>query len=146
MQVNVQTSPTPKLPGLLGGHVLRLGIDEAPDFVHLEALAGEVAERLILVGNARLPDLPPQLMKVSFETPAMRAIARMPQPSTRADTIWTRFGVLSTFAILDIMRKRLGIVKQFGVQWVRFLGFSDSGVRGFSPSFAHHEIMIPRRS
>ena len=51
----------PKLPGLLGGDVLRLGVDEAPDLVHLEPLAGEVPERLILVGDARLPDLPPQL-------------------------------------------------------------------------------------
>jgi hypothetical protein len=45
----------------------------------------------------------------------MRAVARMPHPSTRADTIWTRFGVLSTFAILDIMRERVGIVKSFVV-------------------------------
>ena len=42
-------------------------------------------------------------MTVSLETSAMRAVARMPHPSTRADTIWTRFAVLSTFAILDIM-------------------------------------------
>jgi hypothetical protein len=45
----------------------------------------------------------------------MRAVARMPHPSTRADTIWTRFGVLSTFAILDIMRERVGKVKRFVV-------------------------------
>ena len=44
----------------------------------------------------------------------MRAVARMPQPSTRADTIWTRFSVLSTFAILDIMRERTGKVKGDG--------------------------------
>jgi hypothetical protein len=44
----------------------------------------------------------------------MRAVARMPQPSTRADTIWTRFAVLSTFAILDLMRERLRKVKRSG--------------------------------
>jgi hypothetical protein len=51
-------------------------------------------------------------MTVSFETSAMRAVARMPHPSTRADTIWTRFAVLSTLAILDIMRERVGKVKR----------------------------------
>jgi hypothetical protein len=35
-------------------------------------------------------------MTVSLETSHMRAVARMPTPSTRAETIWTRFAVLST--------------------------------------------------
>ncbi|HLW78269.1 MAG TPA: hypothetical protein VKU44_01610 [Terriglobia bacterium] len=33
----------------------------------------------------------------------MRAVARTLTPSTRAEVIETRFSVLSTFAILDIM-------------------------------------------
>ncbi len=43
----------------------------------------------------------------------MRAVARIPHPSTRAATIWTRLAVLSTFAILDIMRERSGKVTDY---------------------------------
>ena len=45
----------------LGGDVLRLRVDEAPDLIHLQPLAGQTPERLVLVADAHLPDLPPEL-------------------------------------------------------------------------------------
>ena len=48
-------------------------------------------------------------------------VARRRLPSTSAVTIWTRWAVLSTFAILTLMRERVGIVKS---AWIaaRFSG------------------------
>ena len=44
-------------------------------------------------------------------TPVMRAVARMLQPSTRAETTAARSELLRAFAILNIMRERTGKVK-----------------------------------
>ena len=40
---------------------------------------------------------------MSFDTSTMRAVARALMPSIKALMIWTRFAVLSTFTILDIV-------------------------------------------
>ena len=50
-----------KLSLPLGGDVLRLGVDEAPNLVHLDALAGEIDQGLVLEADASLSDLPPEL-------------------------------------------------------------------------------------
>ena len=33
-------------------HVVILGVNEAPDFIHLDPLAGQIAQRLVLIGRA----------------------------------------------------------------------------------------------
>lgn len=50
------------------------------------------------------------LRTVSLDTSTIRAVERTEAPSQRAEMIAARFGVLSTFAILDIMRERVGKV------------------------------------
>ena len=50
---------------------------------------------------------------VFFDTPVIRTVARIELPSTRAEMTAARFAVLSTFAILTIMLRREGKVKNF---------------------------------
>jgi hypothetical protein len=52
-------------PNITGGrrsgfgtlHVAGLGVNEAPDFIHLDALAAQVAQRLVLISSAGVSGL-----------------------------------------------------------------------------------------
>lgn len=50
-----------KLPALIGGHVLFLRVAERPDFIALDSLARQVAQRLVLIFRASLSNLRQQL-------------------------------------------------------------------------------------
>jgi hypothetical protein len=57
--VAIERGPGPHVPrsdrrGLGSGDVLLLGVAEAPDFIALDALRLDVADRLIVVGGASL--------------------------------------------------------------------------------------------
>jgi hypothetical protein len=53
--VHVQTSPATGEAFFAGPDVLRLGVDEAPNLVELEALAEQVAKRPILISEQAAP-------------------------------------------------------------------------------------------
>jgi len=44
-----------------GGNVLRLAVREGPDFIHLDALARQVAQMLVLIGRASRAEIDQQL-------------------------------------------------------------------------------------
>jgi hypothetical protein len=50
--VHVQMSPAVAGARLASFTVVILGVNEAPDFIHLDALAGQLAKHLVLIGSA----------------------------------------------------------------------------------------------
>jgi hypothetical protein len=55
--IGADRGPCPKIASGRGSgfgalHVVILGVNERPDFIHLDALAGQLAERLVLIGSA----------------------------------------------------------------------------------------------
>jgi hypothetical protein len=60
-------------------HVVILGVNEAPDFIHLDALAGQLAQRLVLIGRAGVTGFNEQL--------GDRVLAAAGQPGHGADRL-----------------------------------------------------------
>ena len=60
--------------------VLLLGVAERPDFVALNALGGDVANRCVMEGRASLPASISSLETVLIETPVIRETERMDDP------------------------------------------------------------------
>jgi hypothetical protein len=58
-------------------YVVILGVNEAPDFIHLDALAGQVAQRLVLIGGTSVTGFKRQLCD--------RVLAASGQPGHGAD-------------------------------------------------------------
>ena len=116
--VHVHTSPTPNSPLAVRGHVLRLRVDEGPNLVALDRLAGEIDQRAVLKVRAGVRRCQAgACFTVLKETSASRAVARMLLPSTSSPRMAARFSVLSRF-ILNIMPERSGIVKRIrGGDW-----------------------------
>ena len=88
MQVHVQTEPTPDF-ALLLREVLVLPADERPNLIALKALAGQVAQRLVLIARTAAASSTSSLTTVFFATPVMRTVARMLLPSQSAATTAT---------------------------------------------------------
>lgn len=62
LAIGAQSNPRPKVArifrrGLRRHHVALFGVAECPDFIELDALAGQVAERLILIRRERFASI-----------------------------------------------------------------------------------------
>src|SRR6202011_3256108 len=85
LRISADRNPCPHVPGCLwrglGEHdVALLGINEAPDLIELDALAGQVAEHLVLIGRARLAGIDRQLVygvdrNVSYATGRTKTVS-----------------------------------------------------------------------
>jgi hypothetical protein len=70
--------------------ILFLCVAEAPNLIALGVLAGQIAEGFVLECQARLAYM---LRIVTFDTLAIRAVALIELPSTRAEMICGRFSI-----------------------------------------------------
>src|SRR3954454_13127099 len=82
LRVRVDCGPGPYVAGfgrgrLCSGDVFRLGVDEAPNLIHLDTLAGQIPERPVHIGRKRLPGVLQQLHD--------RVFADAGQPRDRPD-------------------------------------------------------------
>jgi len=119
LRLGVDRDPSPHVAGFLGRplrllDVLLLRVDELPDFVALQPPAVEVSVASWYSAQTR-PRSRISLRIVGFETPVMRAVARMLLPSTRTAMTRQRRSVdsLLIHPIIPLPLKHKGAMKAF---------------------------------
>lgn len=80
---------------MIVGHVLLLRPDKRPDFIALDALAGQVAEPLVLVQGAGAAHDSDELQNRVLLAPVARQAASMPIPSDRTVRMQARSWLVS---------------------------------------------------